>query len=65
MKALQVVGLETTKIEVNEKALNVMITNDRLGKTISINNGIIQFTIPFEPLEPFLIKNNKKKRKKK
>lgn len=34
--------------------LEVIITNDNIGKTISINNGDIQFTIPFEPLEEFL-----------
>lgn len=34
--------------------LNVIITNDSIGKTISINNDVIQFTIPFEPIEKYL-----------
>ena len=31
-----------------------IITNDEKGKTISINNGVLQFTIPFEPIERYL-----------
>lgn len=31
-----------------------IITNDEHGKTLSINNGKIQFTIPFEPIEQYL-----------
>ena len=31
-----------------------IITNDEKGKTISINNGILQFTIPFAPIERYL-----------
>lgn len=31
-----------------------IITNDEKGKTLSINNGEIQFTIPFEPIERYL-----------
>lgn len=34
--------------------LTCIITNDRLGKTLSINNGAIQFSIPFEPIEEYL-----------
>lgn len=33
---------------------NVLISNDDIGKTISINDGETQFTIPFEPLEKYL-----------
>lgn len=33
---------------------NVMITNDDHGKTISLDDGIHQFTIPFEPIEEYL-----------
>ena len=34
--------------------LSCEITNDKTGKTLSINNGDIQFTIPFEPVEKYL-----------
>lgn len=34
--------------------LECIITNDEIGKTLSINNGEIQFTIPFEPIERYL-----------
>lgn len=34
--------------------LDVLITNDSRGKTLSINNDDIQFTIPFEPIEQYL-----------
>lgn len=33
---------------------NCIVTNDEKGKTLSINNGKIQFSIPFEPLEKYL-----------
>lgn len=29
----------------------VRVSNDSIGKTLSIENGMIQFTIPFEPVE--------------
>lgn len=64
-KMLEVVGLEATMIETRQKPLAVRISNDNIGKTISITNGIIQFTIPFEPLEPYLKGKSPKKRKKK
>ena len=31
-----------------------VVTNDEIGKTLSIGNNEIQFTIPFEPLEKYL-----------
>ena len=34
--------------------LECIITNDKHGKTLSINDGIVQFTIPFEPIERYL-----------
>lgn len=36
------------------QALDCIITNDEIGKTLSINDGNMQFTIPFEPLERYL-----------
>ena len=29
----------------------VRVSNDSIGKTLSIENGTIQFIIPFEPVE--------------
>jgi hypothetical protein len=34
--------------------LNVIITNDEVGKTISIHDGEKMYVIPFEPLEQYL-----------
>lgn len=62
---MEVVGLETTMVETRQKPLAVKISNDNIGKTISITNGFIQFTIPFEPLEPHLKGKSPRKRKKK
>ena len=35
--------------------LRVIITNDERGKTVSIDNGVIQFTVPFDNLVKFLL----------
>lgn len=34
--------------------LNCIITNDEIGKTLSIGDGNVQFTIPFEAVERYL-----------
>lgn len=34
--------------------LRCIITNDEIGKTLSIDNGIQQFTIPVEPIMKYL-----------
>lgn len=34
--------------------LDCIITNDKVGKTLSIGDGNVQFTIPFEPIERYL-----------
>lgn len=34
--------------------LECIITNDRFGKTLSINDGKTQFTIPFGEVEKYL-----------
>ena len=36
------------------KMFDCIITNDEIGKTLSINDGNMQFTIPFEPIERYL-----------
>ena len=35
--------------------LCVIITNDERGKTVSIDNGELQFTVPFDNIVKFLI----------
>lgn len=37
-----------------ETTFTCVVTNDEIGKTLSIGNNEIQFTIPFEPLEKYL-----------
>ena len=55
-KHLKVKGGVTHKLVGGMKfeELNVIVTNDEIGKSISIGNGIVQFTIPFEPIEKYL-----------
>lgn len=36
------------------KMFDCIITNDEIGKTLSINDGNVQFIIPFEPIERYL-----------
>lgn len=36
------------------ECLRCIITNDEIGKTLSIDNNEIQFTIPFESIEKYL-----------
>ena len=53
-KRVSVVGMITTPEIMIPGTLDVIITNDEIGKTISIGNGETQFTIPFEPIERYL-----------
>lgn len=55
-KRVMVNGIEHSIMSVRpkEKPLYITITNDRIGKTLSIANENLQFTIPFEPIEDFL-----------
>ena len=40
--------------EITKTTFDCTATNDEIGKTLSISNGELQFTIPFEPLEKYL-----------
>lgn len=53
-KFVSVVGLITTQKIMIPGTLEVTVTNDEKGKTISVGNGTTQFTIPFEPIERYL-----------
>lgn len=43
--------------KMKETELTCIITNDEKGKTLSIHNEGIMFTIPFEPIEQYLSKS--------
>lgn len=40
--------------------LRCICTNDEKGKTLSIDNGVIQFSVPFEELEEYFKGDYKK-----
>lgn len=42
------------KDRISFEQLRVFITNDERGKTVSIDNGELQFTVPFDNLVKFL-----------
>ena len=54
---------ETKKIAI--RRLYCICTNDEEGKTLSIDNGTIQFSIPFEAIEECFKGNYKKEGYKK
>ena len=53
-KKINVSGLMNNERGVCVRRFECIITNDERGKTLSINDGKIQFTIPFEPIEKYL-----------
>lgn len=53
-KVISISGLYADDRGACLKKLTVIISNDSIGKTISIKDGKTQFTIPFEPLEKYL-----------
>ncbi len=40
--------------ELDFKKIHCIITNDQFGKTLSVDDGKIQLTIPFEQIEKWL-----------
>lgn len=56
-KSVRVTGIRydgNAEYKFEKVTLEAIITNDERGKTLSINDGKIQFTIPFEPLQKYL-----------
>lgn len=48
-------GIDDGKtIKITRQVLECIVTNDNYGRTLSINDGRVQFTIPFEPLAKYL-----------
>lgn len=50
---IPIMGGVMTGSGIQFRKLDVIVTNDSTGKSISINDGNIQFTIPFEPVEKY------------
>ena len=55
-KIIKVKGFVSSIISIKPKLteLSCTITNDEKGKTLSIDNEVFQFTIPFESIEEYL-----------
>ena len=55
-KIVKVKGLVSSIISMQPKeaVITCTITNDEKGKTLSIDNEVFQFTIPFEAIEEYL-----------
>ena len=53
-KKVYVKGVRLLGVRLDTLRLECIVTNDECGKTLSINDGHTQFTIPFEPIEKFL-----------
>lgn len=53
-KEFVVQGMQNSPIGSSFKDLHVIITNDHLGKTLSVDNGTIQFTIPMDDIAKYL-----------
>lgn len=49
-KSIYVDGLIYSPNTLGQTRFNVMVSNDTIGQTLSINDGVTQFTIPFEPV---------------
>jgi hypothetical protein len=54
-KHIPVIGAVTTLDKFFMAEIDCIVTNDEIGKTLSLYYGDVQFTIPFEPLEKYLM----------
>lgn len=56
-KEVKVKGLRSIALNplgIRNQEFDITITNDKFGKTLSICDGSVQFTIPFEPIQKWL-----------
>lgn len=53
-KEIKVNGIQNSPLGMIEAPLHVLITNDSIGKTLSVDNGTIQFTIPMDDIVKYL-----------
>lgn len=49
-KIINIKGMVTDNLGIRVTNLEVMITSDTVGKSLSINDGNTQFTVPLEPV---------------
>lgn len=56
-REIRVTGVEYNEItrRLVKQEFTCYCTNDELGKTLSIDNGVVQFTIPFDELAKYFI----------
>jgi hypothetical protein len=48
------IRFDDAKGEVSRTKFRCIVTNDKMGKTLSMDDGKVQYSIPFEPLENYL-----------
>jgi len=53
-KLFKVNGLQGSPMGIVAKELRVIVTNDKDGKTLTVDNGTIQFTIPMDSIAAYL-----------
>lgn len=53
-KEFKINGIQNSPLGMEVKELHILISNDTVGKTLSIDNGTIQFTIPMDNLINYL-----------
>ena len=54
-KEIKVKGIQNSPMGMTETQLHVLITNDSIGKTLRVDNGTIQFTLPMDDIVKYLI----------
>lgn len=62
-KSIYVNGLIYSPNTLGQTRFNVMVSNDTIGQTLSINDGVTQFTIPFEPVLEAMVEEGVESRK--
>lgn len=52
---VEITGVVSEGISIAPKQLEVIITNNSMGTTISIHDGKKMFSIPLEPIKQYLV----------
>ena len=58
-KEIVVRGIVNRPIGMYAAELHCICTNDKKGKTLSIDDGVTQFSIPFEAVEKYFKEDNR------
>lgn len=53
-KEFKVKGLQNSPLGMRDADLHLIVTNDKIGKTLSADNGTIQFIIPMDEIAKYL-----------